>query len=99
MLNCFIYLKSSDQGDELLIEGHEKLLTEIKTYLTMFKLRSKVTIEMTDYKVYVNTDILSSEKCNHFIQKNAKGNLISASIDPRGILSYGMRMICTSDSG
>jgi folate-binding Fe-S cluster repair protein YgfZ len=99
MLNCFVYLNSSDQGEELLIEGHEKLLTEIKSYLTMFKLRSKVTIEMTDYKVYLNTDILSSEKCNHFLQQNPKNNLIAASIDPRGISSYGMRMIGASASG
>jgi len=41
-----IYLKSSaESGDNILVEVHKKSVAEIQRYLTMYRLRSKVTIK------------------------------------------------------
>eukprot|EP01040_Poterioochromonas_malhamensis_P005694 gene5694-6120_t len=89
---------SSVEG-EIMIESQAKLITELQKYLKVFKLRSKVTMEVVDYKVFVNTDVTTAEELQQYITSSQSSQyqpLIGA-IDPR-VERYGARLILPAES-
>lgn len=82
-----------------MIESQAKLITELQKYLKVFKLRSKVTMEVVDYKVFVNTDVTTAEELQQYITSSQSSQyqpLIGA-IDPR-VERYGARLILPAES-
>lgn len=68
-----LYLKSTaDTGDSILVELHKKNLSEIQRYLTMYRLRSKVTIKPIDLQCTMQLRPIESES-THLI----------STVDPR----------------
>lgn len=89
---------SATDGD-ILIESQSKLITELHKYLNMFKLRSKVKMEVMDYDVVFSSDVTSSDALQqHLTQPSNNTKPLLATVDPR-LEGYGSRFILPSGTG
>jgi folate-binding protein YgfZ len=79
--------------NEILLEGNAKMIAELKKTLALYKLRSKVVIEETKYKVYCDTVTSTSDPMRNKLQNN----IVVSAADPR-IDSFGSRIICSEDT-
>lgn len=80
-----MYLKSTaDTGDSILVELHKKNLAEIQRYLTIYRLRSKVTIKP-----------ISLQCTMHLEPSDIESDRIISVVDPRNN-ALGTRVISNS---
>jgi hypothetical protein len=90
--------KSAAETDlELLVETDSTLSKELKKYLSVYKLRSKVKIEDVPYLVYYNSDISCKTYLTDHLNKQNNANIdtssiLVASVDPR-LNGYGSRIV------
>lgn len=81
-VNTFIY---AENENDVLLETHSALAADLKRHLTLYKLRSKISITNTDYQVLFSPNNSLSESDNHVIVKVT---------DPR-VTDLGFRIIKT----
>ncbi len=95
----YYHQPDSSMEGEIMIESQTKLITELQKYLTVFKLRSKVKMEVMDYKVFVNTDVTTAEELQQFITSSQSSHYqpLIGVIDPR-VEKYGARLILPAGS-
>jgi len=83
--NTFLYLENND---DILVDVHTALAADLKRHLTLYKLRSKVTISSPNYGVWFQphsaTDTASQQ------------NIILKTSDPR-ITDFGYRIIKSAE--
>lgn len=89
--NAFVYMGKSPENNDMVVETDSALVTDLKKYLTMYKLRAKATIKNTEYNVYYDRNTSEVEKVQLL---NAEDNVVVASADPR-IPQYGTRIVQT----
>lgn len=97
IIPAFLTLVQKNGNPEILIEGNDKMIAELKKTLALFKLRSKVSIEITNYKVFCDTDAQSKESVAEVGKKFGDKHLVSY-IDPRANRN-GTRTITVAHEG
>ena len=97
--DTLIYKPSSTEStpNEFWIEGNSKLISELQKYLMVFKLRSKVSMEVLSHNIYFNNEISTKSELTSYLQHHASSFLI-ATVDPR-LQGYGSRFIALANTG
>lgn len=71
------------ESDNILVEVDENYLADLKRYLTMYKLRSKVSIKVLENRVVVDTDLVTEAQVQSRLIDNNQNDILFAALDPR----------------
>jgi hypothetical protein len=76
-----------------LIEVDQACFADLKRYLTMYKLKSQISIKVPNYSVFVDSESTSPDSVAKVAQQ---ANVVFASVDPRST-SIGTRILTAQE--
>jgi folate-binding protein YgfZ len=93
LADTILHYRNLEQKPSVLIEVDQACFADLKRYLTMYKLKSQISIKVPNYSVFVDSESTSPDSVAKVAQQ---ANVVFASVDPRST-SIGTRILTAQE--